>query len=211
MRPCPLGLLGNATYRDTLRGAVDAVAGVSGLDAHADGHTAAMDRGDDVWLEALAGVQADVDAQLRGDAYEVFVAESARCRLEDRTGPAHVRLRSGHVIDGEIARRGPESVDAHLVLTEATGRRMLIPATAVLTIRGARPGLREEAGGSYATSLGSWLRDAWGLDDRMLALLSDGSWTGDRLVHVGADHVDLSNGSNVTTVPWAAVLAWSRG
>jgi hypothetical protein len=173
-----------------------------------------MERADDLWLEALAGVQAELDAQLRGDAYELFVAESARCRLADRTGPARVRLRCGRVFDGEIGGQDLESIDGHLWLIEATGRRLLIRSTAVLTITGARPGLRDEAEATVAASLGSWLRDAWSLDDRLLALLCDGSWAGDRLVHVGADHVDVSNAPNaptVTTVPWAAVQAWVRG
>ena len=170
-----------------------------------------MEHGDDIWLEALAGVQADLDAQVRGDAYEVFVAESARCRLADRTGSAHLRLRSGQAFDGVIASQGRETIEGHLWLIDENGRSVLIAAAAVLVITGTRPGLREESGVQLGTSLGSWLRDAWSLDARVLALLSDGSWAGDRLVHVGADHVDLSSSGNVLSVPWTAVEAWVRG
>ena len=169
-----------------------------------------MEHGDDVWLEALAGVQADLDAQVRGDAYEVFMAESARCRLADRTGPANVRLRSGHVFDGVIASQGQESIDGYLWLIDANGRALLIAAGAVLAITGTRPGLREESPTQSGTSLGSWLRDAWSLDARLLVLLTDASWAGHRLVHVGADHVDLSSGGNVQSVPWTAVEVWVR-
>lgn len=169
-----------------------------------------VERGDDIWLEALAGVQADLDAQVRGDAYEVFVAEAARCRLADRAGSAHVRLRSGQAVDGVIAAQGRESIDGHLWLIDANGRSVLVAAAAVLVVTGTRPGLREESE-DQPTSLGSWLRDAWSLDARLLALLADGSWAGDRLVHVGADHVDLSSGGSILSVPWTAVEAWVRG
>lgn len=164
-----------------------------------------------MWLEALAEVQADIDAGMRDDAYELFVVESARSRLVDRTGRVRLTLRGDRTLEGAMGGEGLASVDGHLWLTEATGRRLLIRTDAVVSIHGAERRIRDESGSSQGTSIGAWLREAWTLDDRLCALLPDGTMAGDRLVHVGADHVDLAKGRDVTTVPWVAVEAWMRG
>jgi len=156
-------------------------------------------------------VQSELDVEVRDEAYEVFVAEASRGRLADRSGPVRLTLRCGRVLSGTLVSRPDESVDGHLWVDDATGRVLLIPVAAVLVITGSRPGLRAERGDPAAASIGSWLRAAWRQDDPLVALLADGRWVGDRLVHVGADHADLANGVDVVTVPWSVVEAWARG
>ena len=57
---------------------------------------------DDPWLEAAASLQVELDVQVRDEAYEVYVAESARGRMVDRVGVVTLLLRCGQVIKGEL-------------------------------------------------------------------------------------------------------------
>jgi hypothetical protein len=165
---------------------------------------------EDPWLEAAGDLQAEFDADTRDVAYDVFVAEATRCRLPDRTGRATIRLRCGLMLEGVLDPRPAERVIDHLILGEATGRLLLIPAAAIVTMSGTRPALHDESGGE-GPSLGSWLREAWQADDRLSALTLLGQWVGGRVARVGADHVDIVQDALVVTVAVAAVDAWSRG
>ena len=162
---------------------------------------------DDMWLEVAAGVQSDVDADLRAEAFEVFVAEAARTRLADRTGDLCVRVRSGATFRGEAPQAAvAPRVDGHLALITSDQRAMLVAVSAVVTMTGARGGLRDEVG--HARSLASVLRDSWSAGDRVRALCSDGRWLSGRLAMVAADHADLHEAHGVTTVAYAGVEAW---
>lgn len=169
-----------------------------------------MDRGDGLWQEAAAAVQSSVDADLRDEAYEVFVAEAARCRLVDRAGPARVALRCGVTLEGELVAAADDAVAEHLVLVAGDGGRRLIPVGAIVSMTGSRPGLRPEAD-QRARSLASSLREAWSSDELIRALDSAGRWTVGRMAFVGADHVELRHGDIRTVVPMAAVEAWQVG
>ncbi|MCX6433626.1 MAG: hypothetical protein NTX29_12885 [Actinobacteria bacterium] len=164
---------------------------------------------DDPWLEAAAGLQVELDAQVRDEAYEVFVAESARVRMVDRVGEVTLLLRCGQAIEGELRPPDDNSVAGHLTVVEDSGRLLLVPDAAVVTMTGSRPGLRSE-GRDPARTLGSWLREAWQGDDLVAGLLCDGSWINGRVAHVGADHVDLVSGGCSTTIAVIAVEAWAR-
>ena len=172
------------------------------------GHTGVM-HPDDPWLEAAAGLQVELDAQVRDEAYEVYVAESARGRMVDRAGEATLLLRCGQAIEGQLRPPEDDSVAGHLIVSERSGRLLLVPDTAVVTMTGSRAGLRPE-GRDRERTLGSWLREAWQADDVVAALRGDGRWCTGRVRHVGADHVDLVSDGCTTTLAVAAVEAWSR-
>lgn len=169
-----------------------------------------MDQGDGLWQEAAAGLQSSLDADLRDEAYEVFVAEAARCRLADRAGPARVTLRCGVVLGGELEPQTDDAVDEHLVLVGADGGTRLVRAAAVVSLTGSRPSLRPE-GDRVPRSLTSWLRETWSTDEVIRLLDGSGRWAVGRLGFVGADHVELAHGENRTLVPLTAVEAWQRG
>lgn len=169
-----------------------------------------MEPGDGLWLEAAAGVQSSLDADLRDEAYEVFVAEAARSRLVDRAGPARVSLRSGVVLDGELVPHSDDAVDGHLVLVGADGRTHLIRVSAVVSLTGSRPSLRSE-GDRVPRSFTSWLRETWSGDEAIRVLDGSGSWAAGRLGFVGADHVELARGESRTVIPLASIEAWQRG
>ena len=164
---------------------------------------------DDPWLEAAASLQSELDAQVRGEAYEVFVAESARGRMADRVGIVSIRTRSGRMLDGELQPSADDRVAGHVAVRDSAGRLLLIAEGAVVTMAGSRPGLRPE-GHVRESSLASWLRESWQADDLIEALTGDGRWCTGRVRHVGADHVDLVSDGCTTTLAVAAVEAWSR-
>ena len=171
------------------------------------GHTPVVARDDDMWLDAAAGVQSDVDADLRAEAFEVFVAEAARSRLVDRTGDISVRVRSGSALRGRAFEAGfVARVDGHLVLITADRRAMLVPVGAVVTLTGASGSLRDE--GAPARSLASVLRDCWHAGDVVRVLCADGRWLSGRLTVVAADHADLAGADGATTVAYAGAEAW---
>jgi hypothetical protein len=166
--------------------------------------------GTELWQEAAAGVQSWLDADLRAEAYEVFVAEAARCRLVDRVGSARVSLGCGVVLEGELAPDSRDAVADHLVLRGAGDVIRLVPVSSVVSIRGSLPGLRTD--GDRATrSLTSWLREAWSTDQPMRLVDVAGTRVVGRLGFVGADHVELVDGEVRTVVPLASVEAWERG
>ncbi len=68
-----------------------------GLPGPSRGHTGIM-YPDDPWLEAAASLQMELDVQVRDEAYEVYVAESARGRMVDRVGEVTLLLRCGQVM-----------------------------------------------------------------------------------------------------------------
>jgi len=169
-----------------------------------------MDSADRLWQEAVAGVQSSVDADLRDEAHEVFVAEAARCRLVDRAGPARVLLRCGVTLDGELTPAGEDAVHEHLVLRRPGAGSWLIPVPAVLSVRGSRPGLRPE-GDRAPRSLTSWLRETWSADEQLCLIDATGTWLVGRLEYVGADHVELVHAGTRTVVPMSSVEMWQRG
>jgi hypothetical protein len=164
----------------------------------------------DVWLEAAAAAQAGIDEDLRDEAYELFVAEASRCRLEDRGGRVRVQLRSGHVVEGELSRAA--AVSAHLVLVTFADRELVLPVHAVLALAGSRPRLRVEPAPKppRVTSITSWLRESWAAGDLLRVLDVRGTWRTGRLVLVGADHVELEEAGTRLVLPLTSVEAWER-
>jgi hypothetical protein len=168
------------------------------------GNTEAMQDGEGVWLEAAAGIQSGLDADLRAEAFEVYVAEAARMRMQDRVGTVRLSLRCGHAIEGEIT--GDDAIGAHLRLRDDSGRHLVVPVGSITRMSGSRPGPRIEGGDRTVTS---WLRERWAVGDLLRLLTRDGTWIVGALTHVGADHVDVVVGGETTTVPLEAVDAWS--
>ena len=165
-----------------------------------------------MWLEAAAAVQAEVDADLRADALEVYRAEAARSRLCDRRGSATVALRCGRVLTGSLGRLAAPPAgqtaapDGFLELIDAQGRLLAIAPDAVLAVRGSRSGLRDEL--TSGPTLASVLRGLWAVDGVVKALGADGTWLTGRVVFVGADHVELHLPDETLAVPFSAVEAW---
>ena len=165
-----------------------------------------MDMTDRLWLEAHARAQSGVDADTREEAYEVFLAEAARCRLADRVGAAAWQLRSGVMIRG---RQAHAAVEGHLALTTEDGSDLLVSVAAVVIVTGGSPALRRE--GTVGQTLSSCLREAWGEGRTIRVLLTDGAWRTGELDFVGADHVTLRAEDALVTVPLVAAEAWQLG
>jgi hypothetical protein len=168
----------------------------------------------DPWFEAIAGLQADVDAELRDDAYEVFVAEAARGRVVDRVGTARVVLRSGASVDGTLVTDAESRIEDHLVL-HANGREVLVPLTAVVTIIGSQPGLRPDRvpdqDRAVVPRITRRLRESWQSGERVRVLTRTGDWISGVIVHVGADHADVDDDGTTITVLLRSVDAWELG
>lgn len=158
-------------------------------------------------------MQADVDKDLRAEAYDLFRAESARTRLCDRPGQPGSRLRvvvrSGTAISG-IPADDADRVEGMLGLIDDAGRLVLIPTYAVVTASGLAPALRaEQPEPSFGWTIAARLRQAADMGDAVAALLQTGLRVGGGVDRVGADHVDLDRGSaGLLIVPFAAADAW---
>ena len=156
--------------------------------------------GEQLWHEAAAGVQASVDADLREEAYEVFVAEAARCRLVDRVGAARVTLRCGVTLEGVLAPDCADALDGHLALRRADAGVLHVAVSAVLQVTGSSPALRVEEG-RLPRSLASWLRECWSAGAVIRLIDGSGRQVAGRLAYVGADHVEVADGAGRTVVP----------
>lgn len=161
--------------------------------------------GEQLWLEAAARVQVDLDDDLRADARELFVAEAARTRMTDRTGRVRIALRSGAILEGRLL--APFGPDGSASLMQSDGRILHVRCDAVVVMTGARAGLRDEEA-SPSTSMAAYLRDAWSAGEVVRALLCDGRWICGRVAFVGADHVDLDVTGELLTIPFGALEAW---
>lgn len=164
---------------------------------------------DEMWLEAAAMVAADVDADLRREAVEVYAAEAARTRIEDLGGAMRVRVRCGHVLAGVADPREP--IAEHLVLAASgAGARdhvaLVVPTWAVIAVDGSAVALRDEADGPRPRSIGSWLRERWHEGDVLRILDRSGTMHIGPLSMVGADHVRLASGRCIAL---RAVDAWT--
>lgn len=165
-----------------------------------------MDEG--LWMEAAAGLQSDLDSQLRGEAYEVFVAEASRCRFVDRKGSIRVALRCGLVVVGVVA-DGIDRPPGTMAVRDGAGALLLLPHEAVLQMSGSRPCLRDES--DTAPTLAALLRESWSLAAPIRLLLADGRWIGGVIDFVGGDHLDLRTADGPLSIPFLAVEAWRLG
>lgn len=168
-----------------------------------------MQDSDAIWAEAAAGVQADVDADVRAEAFEVYMAEAARMRIHDRRGPARLTLRCGAVLIGDLAGDGPGSIAGMIEMREASGRRLLVGEAAIMTLTGTAAVLHDEAVRRLRPTLSARLRETWQLGGLVRVLLADGRWVAGDIVQVGADHVELAEGGESVVIPFGAVEAWS--
>jgi hypothetical protein len=162
---------------------------------------------DAVWLEAVAAVQSDIEADVRAEAHEVFMAEAARSRLEDRVGMARILLRCGTWVEGRLG--GGERVAGHLVLAGIDDRECVVPIGAVANLLGAAPALRVE-GAPGDPTVTSWLREVVVAGEVMRVLDCSGRWWAGPIAFVGADHVDIDDAEHRVTLPVSSVEAWVR-
>lgn len=164
-----------------------------------------------LWDEAEARVQADVDADLVDEAYEVFLAEAGRLRLADRRGSVRLHLRSGGRVDGTL---DDVRVLAHVGVITPRGGLVLVPTRAIVVLEGSWRGLRMESapdsGGDV--TLASWLREAWREGILLRVTCCDGLTRVGVLRWVGADHVELhgDDPSQAWVLPYDSVEAWVR-
>jgi hypothetical protein len=166
-----------------------------------------MHDADRLLIEAAAAIQADADADVRAEAYEVFVAEASRCRLVDRAGPVRLRLTCGVTLQGTLD--PASSVSGLLSVREPVGRHVLVDPEAVAHMVGSHAVLRDEDRPPEQT-LGRWLREAWADGDPVRALDCGGEWHGGPVIFVGADHVGLAAQTGPIVLPWCSVQAWAR-
>lgn len=165
-----------------------------------------------LWDEAEARVQADVDADLVDEAYEVFLAEAGRLRLVDRRGSVLLHLRSGGQVHGTLG--DDVRVLAHVGVMTPRGGLVLVPTRAIVVLEGSWRGLRTESASDAGSdvTLASWLREAWREGVLLRVTCSDGLTRVGVLRWVGADHVELEGGdpSRAWVVPYDSVEAWAR-
>lgn len=157
------------------------------------------------WYAAFAREQGQVDADVRAEAFDVFVAEAGRGRLVDRTGRGRLRLTSGVTLEGRLT--GFAEVADHLALLDDAGRACQIATRALVTMSGTQARLRPEPAPT-SRSLPSWLREVWAMGGSLSALDVTGHWHRGRVIAVASDYVDLDGTGSGLTLPYAAVEAW---
>ena len=169
-----------------------------GLAAAREGHTGAMQRRrGELWLEAAAGLQTDLDAEVRADAYEVFLAEAARDASAGpaRPGAAGAALRPD--LSWATSWRPVEvggGADC-IALRQAGGRACWCPRSRrSLTMTGGRPALQARSRpASRPIAVVAAARGVAARRRRCGVLLRDGRWITGPIAHVGADHVELGD------------------
>lgn len=182
-----------------------------GLEVVRSGKPAVMDA-ERLWRDAEAIVQRDVDAQAREEAFEVFVAESARMRLVDRSGAVSLWLTCGAIVHGTLEDGFP--IAEHLVLRGHVGDEIVVPSSAVVMLRGSLGALRpEDIPRMRERTVASWLRALWVEGAIIRILLSDGQRHSGTLGRVAADHVELigTDESERFVIPFSSVQMWRTG
>lgn len=166
-----------------------------------------------LWAEAEAIVQADADADLVDEAYEVFLAEAARLRLVDRRGAVRLQLRCGRHVEGSLL--DDLRVGAHLGVSTPSGGVVLVATQAIAVLEGSSQGLRAECASDAASdvTLTSWLREAWRQGVLLRVTCGDGLVRVGVLRWVGADHAEFlgADGVHAWVVPYASAEAWALG
>jgi len=165
---------------------------------------------EDLLAEVAAGLQSDIDAEVLAEAAEILTAERVSLGIVDRLSaaqsPVTMTLRSGCRVVGIVLDVG----DRVVTLAGLDGADQCIAIASVITIRGLPSslskgalahetqrgqGLRRPAVG--ALTWGSYLRAEPASEAHVI--LIDGTTITGRLALVGADHVDLLVGEEVTT------------
>lgn len=166
-----------------------------------------------LWAEAESIVQAEVDADLVDEAYEVFLAEATRLRLVDRQGAVRIQLRCGVHVEGDLS--DDLRVRAHVGVTTTSGGIVLVATRAVVVLEGSVRGLRAECTADAASdvTLASWLREAWRAGALLRVTCGDGLVRTGVLRWVGADHAELLGASGIHpwVVPYESAEAWAVG
>lgn len=166
-----------------------------------------------LWAEAESIVQAEADADLVDEAYEVFLAEAARLRLVDRRGAVRIQLRSGIHIEGDLS--DDVRVQAHLGVTTMSGGFVLVATRAMAVLEGSSRGLRCEGASDEEgeATLTAWLREAWRAGALLRVTCGDGIVRMGVLRWVGADHAEFvgADGDHAWVVPYDSVEAWVVG
>lgn len=175
------------------------------MDRRRDGKAPHMTRRENAWLETVAELQSGMDAQVRAEAREVFEAEAARTRLQERRGRGVMRLRCGVALSGVLTE--PDGPDGTVSLRTADGAVVVVVQSAVVTLVGAPPTLRDETAGSRG-SFAAHLRCWWASGESIRLLLTDGRWLAGVVGFVGADHVELNADDEPVVVPFGALEAW---
>ena len=149
-----------------------------------------MSPAEQLWWEAQAAVQCDLDEDVRAEAQGLAVAEMADVHLSERWAairpgaPLAVLVRGGHRYEGELVRAGSDFV----LLRESSD--YLVPAAAIVCVFAAPRVLHTDTAASLAPS--SWrsvLRDRLGESVHVIADRRE--FTG-LLTWVGHDHVTLA-------------------
>jgi hypothetical protein len=159
---------------------------------------------DALWQDVASQVASDVMGASRDEAVELYLAEAARLRVIDGTGPCRVVLRCGVTIEGVANPPGSERLRDHLCVRESSGRDGWIPSTAIVRLHGA---LAVGEDGAASRSLGSWLRERWAGGDIVRLLDRQGCWTTGAVDQVGADGLCLAAGGSRVVIPFASIDA----
>lgn len=165
-----------------------------------------MTRKENAWLETVAELQSGMDAEVRAEARELFEAEAARTRLQDRRGRGVMRLRCGVALSGVLG--DADGPDGTVSLRTADGALVVVVQSAVVTLVGAPAGLRDEEAHSRGT-VGAHFRAWWAAGGPLRLLLTDGRWLAGVVAFVGADHLELQAGDEPVVVPFGALEAWA--
>lgn len=167
-------------------------------------------RWDDLFADLQAQFEAAEGAQIPIEVAELAEAEIAGTRLADRwrarLGESlQIRLSDGSDREGEVADAAQE-----WVLLARGGRRMLIPATAVVLVRTLGPSAPEPTAVQRALGLGHVLRALAQERLEVVVHTTAGTYRG-RLARVGRDHCDLAGSGGVVTISWAGLVSVESG
>ncbi len=162
------------------------------------------------WDEVFADLQAQFRAAQESESLavvgELAEAEIASTTLADRWRAALGRELTLRLADG-TDRQGTvrDVAQSWLVLAHAN-RRSLIPAHAVVWVRGLGPSAPPATAVERALSLGHVFRAMAAQELEIVLHTSAGAYRG-RLARVAADHCDIASTAGIISVGWHAILS----
>jgi hypothetical protein len=160
-----------------------------------------------IWLEAATAVEAELQAEVVDEAYEVYVAEAARTRVVDHEGAVRLRLRSGALVDGDVV--ADEPIAEHLRVHLSIAEDAVVPVAGLVAMCGSGPRLRREGVPDESRSLSALLRSCWLAGVPVRVGTCDGvMWSG-TITRVGGDHIELLDHLGEGWVlPFVSVECW---
>lgn len=161
------------------------------------------DRGERLWAEAAASLQAELVADVHDEARGLIVAEMADVSLAERARatavgrPLRVVVNGGTALGGELIDVGRD----HLILADGSTYRV-IPMHALALAEGLSRVVHNDEPQRPGPSWRHALRSHLG---RRVVVEVAGQHTAGVVTWVGHDHLDLRTDHGAVTIAWALV------